>query len=91
MLHSKLFLTKKEYRNEKFTTCKEDRPVFAQFCSNDPEILFKATETLLKEHVVDAIDINFGCPQTIAKKGYYGSYLMDDLKLVRSLVEKLNL
>lgn len=91
MLHSKLFLTKPSYRNTHFTTIKEDRPVFAQFCANDPDILLDATKSLLKEHKVDAVDLNFGCPQTIAKKGYYGSYLMDDLKLVRSLVEKLHL
>ena len=30
------------------------------------------------------------CPQRIAKRGNYGAFLMDDLPLVRSLVEKLS-
>lgn len=29
------------------------------------------------------------CPQRIAKRGYYGAFLMDNLPLVKSLVEKL--
>jgi tRNA-dihydrouridine synthase 1 len=41
---------------------------------------------LLEEHV-DAIDINFGCPQAIAKRGHYGSYLLEDPILVYNIVK----
>jgi tRNA-dihydrouridine synthase 1 len=35
MLHSKMLMNKK-YREEHFTSCKEDRPLVAQLCGNDP-------------------------------------------------------
>ncbi|CAK0883538.1 unnamed protein product [Prorocentrum cordatum] len=37
MLHSRLFRDSAKYRQEHFTTCPEDRPLFAQFCGDDPE------------------------------------------------------
>lgn len=46
MLHARLFLENKGYRSEHFTTCDGDRPLFAQFCANDPEILVKAAAIL---------------------------------------------
>ena len=56
-----------ESRREEFTTCAEDRPLFAQFCANDPSYLLAAAE--LVQGDVDAIDLNLGCPQRIAKRG----------------------
>ncbi|KAL5063998.1 hypothetical protein RYX36_025735 [Vicia faba] len=35
--------------------------------------------------------ISYRCPQRIAKRGNYGAFLMDNLPLVKSLVEKLAL
>lgn len=58
-----------------------------QFCSNNPDHLL--TSAKLLEHCADAIDINFGCPQRIAKRGYYGAFLMDNLPLVERLVSTL--
>ena len=60
-----------------------DRPLIAQFCANDPEVLLTAAKQI--EHRVDAVDINLGCPQDIARRGGYGAYLMDDWKLIYSL------
>lgn len=34
----------------------------------------------------DGIDINFGCPQIIAKKGNYGSYLLDNTDQVLKIL-----
>jgi tRNA-dihydrouridine synthase 1 len=42
MLHARLFLENKGYRAEHFTTCPEDRPLFTQFCANDPDVLVGA-------------------------------------------------
>jgi len=48
-----------------------------------------AAARLVEGHC-DAVDINFGCPQGIAKKGNYGSFLMDDFPLVFALINKLH-
>ncbi|KAB2036779.1 hypothetical protein ES319_D03G026000v1 [Gossypium barbadense] len=89
MLHSRIFNENPKYRSEEFTTCKEDRPLFVQFCANDPDILLEAARRV--ESHCDYVDINLGCPQRIARRGYYGAFLMDNLPLVKSLVEKLAL
>ncbi|KAJ0239093.1 Uncharacterized protein HA466_0235990 [Hirschfeldia incana] len=86
MLHSRIF-TETDNRNKEFTTCKEDRPLFVQFCANDPDTLLEAAKRV--EPYCDYVDINLGCPQRIARRGNYGAFLMDNLPLVKSLVEKL--
>ena len=40
---------------------------YVQFCANNPDTFTKAC--LLAEPYCDAIDLNLGCPQTIARKG----------------------
>ncbi|PIA56579.1 hypothetical protein AQUCO_00700729v1 [Aquilegia coerulea] len=87
MLHSRIFSENAKVRNLEFTTCKEDRPLFVQFCANDPDILLEAAR--LVEDQCDYVDINLGCPQRIAKRGNYGAFLMDNLPVVKSLVESL--
>ncbi|XP_024978580.1 tRNA-dihydrouridine(16/17) synthase [NAD(P)(+)]-like [Cynara cardunculus var. scolymus] len=89
MLHSRIFTENEKYRSQEFTTCKEDRPLFVQFCANDPDTLLEAARRV--EPYCDYVDINLGCPQRIAKRGNYGAFLMDKLPLVKSLVEKLAL
>ena len=70
-----------------FTPTKEDRPLVVQFCANDPDILLKAAKYV--ENDCDAVDINLGCPQGIAKKGHYGSFLLEETDLIVSMVRKL--
>ncbi|KAI4122978.1 MAG: hypothetical protein LQ338_005512 [Usnochroma carphineum] len=66
-------------------TC--DRPLIVQFCANDPDDFLQAAE-----HVApycDAVDLNLGCPQGIARKGQYGSFLQESPNLIYSLISKL--
>lgn len=89
MLHARIFSQDKKYREEMLTWTPEDRPLFVQFCSNDPQHLLAAARMVEKLGMCDAIDINFGCPQRIAKRGGYGAFLMDDLPRVEALVRTL--
>ncbi len=71
-----------------FQPCEEDRPLTVQFCANEPEWLIKAAKYV--EGFADAVDINCGCPQGIAKKGNYGAYLLEQPDVIVALVERLH-
>jgi tRNA-dihydrouridine synthase 1 len=65
-----------------------DRPLTVQFCSNDPDDLLAAAK-----HVApfcDAVDLNLGCPQGIAKRGKYGAFLQEDWGLIARMIGKLH-
>ncbi|ORZ10657.1 dihydrouridine synthase-domain-containing protein, partial [Lobosporangium transversale] len=96
MFNAKLFAQEEKYRNEHWPGLKDglggggpnDRPLITQFCANDPEYLLQAA--LLVAPYCDAVDLNLGCPQHIARRGHYGSFLMEDWPLIASLISTLH-
>lgn len=65
-----------------------DRPLFVQFCANSPDDLWEAAKYVAP--FCDAIDLNLGCPQGIARKGFYGAFLQEHWDLVYKLVNILH-
>lgn len=92
MFHAKLFATSEKYRRDMWCDIdgnpEIDRPLVVQFCANDPEYLLAAAK--LVQTKCDAVDLNLGCPQGIARKGRYGSFLMEDWDLIHKLIRKLH-
>jgi tRNA-dihydrouridine synthase 1 len=84
MLHSKLFAAKASYREDNFDPHASDRPLVAQFCGDDPATILAAAAHV--QGRCDAVDLNCGCPQAIARKGHYGAFLLDEPELIERIV-----
>ncbi|KAH7417647.1 hypothetical protein BKA64DRAFT_740119 [Cadophora sp. MPI-SDFR-AT-0126] len=65
-----------------------DRPLFVQFCANNPSELLSAAKYVAP--FCDAVDLNLGCPQGIARKGKYGAFLQEDHDLIYQLINTLH-
>lgn len=94
MFHARLFHQTAGYRSQHFDAPQRDgndaldRPLIVQFCANEPADLLAAAR--LVEPFCDAVDLNLGCPQGIAKKGHYGAFLQEEPRLIYELVNTLH-
>lgn len=94
MIHARMFVNNEQgYRNKFWKKVAEangdhhDRPLVVQFAGGDPSILAKAAKIV--QGRCDAIDLNCGCPQSIAKRGNYGAYLLEQEELVLRCIRAL--
>ncbi|KAI9368755.1 hypothetical protein BJX61DRAFT_199843 [Aspergillus egyptiacus] len=106
MLHARLFKQDAGYRAKQFNAIRPtpgekgeeslyldgnpafDRPLFVQFCANDPDDFFEAARRVAP--YCDAVDLNLGCPQGIARRGHYGAFLQEDWDLIYKLINRLH-
>ncbi|XP_054159661.1 tRNA-dihydrouridine(16/17) synthase [NAD(P)(+)]-like [Oppia nitens] len=88
MINANSFINNIKYRNQCLQTSPEDRPLILQFCANNTEVLLKASKLAVGH--CDAIDINLGCPQAIAKRGHYGAFLMDEWHLIYDMISRIS-
>ncbi|KAL5106080.1 tRNA-dihydrouridine 16/17 synthase NAD P like [Taenia crassiceps] len=72
MINSKQFMKDLKYRARALEFSEEDRPCVAQ----------------IVEKYCDGVDLNLGCPQGIARRGHYGSFLQDEWGLIAAMVRE---
>src|SRR6056297_130306 len=93
MFHATNFANVKVYREENWDGLGNapenafDRPLIAQFAGDSADELVRAASLI--QHEVDAVDLNLGCPQRIAKRGHYGAYLLEERNLVVRLLSHM--
>ncbi|KAK6525029.1 hypothetical protein TWF281_011917 [Arthrobotrys megalospora] len=103
MLHARLFAETESYRRQSLRYAptsdtepalsydgdhNSDRPFLIQFCANDPQHLLSAAK--IAQNHCDAVDLNLGCPQGIARKGHYGAFLQEQPDLIYKLINTLH-
>ncbi|RWS14893.1 tRNA-dihydrouridine(16/17) synthase-like [NAD(P)(+)] [Dinothrombium tinctorium] len=84
MFNANIFVKDHKYRRDNLVTCQYDRPLIVQFCGNNANIFLEAARMAVP--YCDAIDLNIGCPQSIARRGHYGAFLEEEWDLLFSII-----
>ena len=92
MWHSTNFVENSGYRRDTLNSIRQikdhpDRPLTVQFCANKVEIFTECVSILAKEAPDVCVDLNLGCPQGIAKRGHYGSFLQEEPELIYNILK----
>mmetsp|Transcript_12606 Transcript_12606/g.25709 ORF Transcript_12606/g.25709 Transcript_12606/m.25709 type:complete len:389 (-) Transcript_12606:3-1169(-) len=82
MLHARNFVMSKKFQSDNYDfnpslegiSSPTSVPCIAQIAGDDVTTMVEAAK-ILEGSGVDAIDVNLGCPQAIARKGGYGAFL----------------
>ena len=88
MYNAGMFVRDAKYRRDALQTCPTDRPLIIQFCANDPDLFTEAARLTAETIDAQGVDLNLGCPQVIARRGHFGSYLQDEWELITSIISK---
>jgi tRNA-dihydrouridine synthase 1 len=96
MINTHMWTVNPHTRGNVFRTLPDDRPLIIQLNGSDENELITAA-TSLSIHA-DAIDLNLGCTQKIAKRGRFGFFMVNTpdkrrsaLAIIRRLVENLTI
>jgi tRNA-dihydrouridine synthase len=66
-----------------------DRPLVLQLGGSNIPKLLEAIQVAISTNVVDAIELNCGCPQRCAQKGNYGAFLLENPPTLLHIIETL--
>ncbi|KAL0241103.1 hypothetical protein GEMRC1_006338 [Eukaryota sp. GEM-RC1] len=91
MLSSRAYLPVEYNSDMVLTTSSDDDPLIIQVAGFDPVLVcLTALKALSSAPNACAIELNCGCPQRIARRGYYGAYLQDNIPLIQTLLACLD-
>lgn len=85
MVNAHNWATQSHQRKKFFETCPEDRPLIIQISGNNTEEILACAKDL--EEFGDAIDINLGCTQHIAKRGKFGYFAINSEDKRENVIE----
>lgn len=95
MINSHMWVFNKNERPKMFETGDKDRPLVIQLNGNDEKEFIECAKDV--EKYADAIDINLGCTQRIAKRGRYGFFMVNNeekrqntIEMVKNIVKSIN-
>ncbi|KAH9590524.1 tRNA-dihydrouridine(16/17) synthase [NAD(P)(+)]-like protein [Schistosoma haematobium] len=91
MINSTAFLINMKYRRSCLQFASEDRPLIVQVRMSEKNYYFRFKCAKLVQPFCDAVDLNLGCPQGIAKRGHYGAFLQDEWNSLKEIVSRASL
>lgn len=91
LISAKALTMKNKKTSQLILTSEKEKPVFLQLFGNNPDDFAKAVNFVEKKfpEKFAGYDLNAGCSVPKAKKGIYGSYLMNYPKLIGNIVQAM--